>query len=57
MKRKACAERGHRWAQMEGLVLPVEFCARWFCKAERVAGWVSEPLASSLQAAIDRDPQ
>lgn len=46
--RKRCLTHGHKWSQIEGVMLPLEFCARWFCNAERTAGWVPEPLATEL---------
>lgn len=47
-RRRACRRKGHRFAEIEGVNLPVIFCRRWFCKASIPAPWVPEPLRSAL---------
>ena len=54
--RRACVEQGHKWGQTPGFMLPIEFCNRWRCGAERVSAWVPEPLASDLQSLINSAP-
>ena len=47
--RKKCQTKGHKFATLEGVILPIEFCRRWRCDAERVADWVPEPLATEMR--------
>lgn len=50
--RKRCVRTGHRWDY--SMPLPIQFCRRWFCAAERVAPWVPPgPMRTGLQEAID----
>lgn len=55
MIRKKCREKGHRVAEIEGVMLPVIFCRRWFCDGSTVADWVTGPIRQALQAVCDKE--
>lgn len=62
MTRRRCIRRGHKWnSHVPAYVrLPVEFCGRWFCHAERVAPWVeyvSPDMAEGLRRETNRRQQ
>ena len=55
MNRRKCRERGHRFGGIEGVLIPYEFCTRWFCRASRVAPWVPPEFAVELRKGIPED--
>lgn len=56
MIRRRCVRRGHRWSCMPwpGVVLPIEFCRRWWCTASRAADWLRQ-VDPTLADALDRE--
>lgn len=50
--RKKCVREGHQWDTWTvPILLPFEFCARWFCDGERVNP--KYPMDNELRAVLE----
>lgn len=54
MMRKKCLKKGHKFKEIEGLMLPYVFCSRWRCDASAVSRWAPPAYAAEMHNAIPR---
>jgi hypothetical protein len=50
-----CNNGRHKFKEIEGVMLPYVYCARWRCDASAVSRWADPALAVQLHNAIPED--
>lgn len=53
--RKKCLKQGHKFKELETLMLPYVYCGRWGCNAAAVSHWADPTFAVNMHNAIPRE--